>query len=480
MVRLTEKSGRMSRGQLLAVVAAVTGIGYYIVASFASGSFVGFEAEGGALTCGAAVVSNSAASGGKVVIFNTCPPTPAPTPTPTPNGGIKAPLSGNMDRGGDWLNCIETSGQTPLPVTSCFNQQVPKESYLNAQTFEIDWRNIEPSQNSYNWQPIDDAISAVAGRGMRMRLKVEAGVYAPDWAKALGGAAVPFDNINTYLGGDQTVPRYWTSAFKSAYDSFMGAMAARYDNNPTVGEVEACGTALDSCESFLIFASDKTSDGVTNGKHLFDAGFNDALHMQSIQDDLNYMTSVWHKTRIILTVQPFHILGNCPGQCGDAGGNLHYTYDFIDGSHTPESVSGGSVNVTGLQVLSPSLAEFFHTGLGPKEVGGTGGQPQPDPNTVALYNYLYNASGTHNRSNRPYTVPLQTETYGLMSTAWASALNYACQMGATAVELPHGYTGWQKLSGSWAFNYPNAHTDTSPLSVLTDANACYIHNASSH
>jgi hypothetical protein len=331
----------------------------------------------------------------------------------------------------------------------------------------------------YNWQPIDDAISGVAARGMRMRLKVQTGVYSPSWAKTLGGPVVAFQNNNTYLNGEQTVPRYWTSGYKTAYNTFMAAMAARYDANPTVAEVETCSAGLASCETFLIFGNDKTaSDGKTNAQHLYDAGLTDSLHMQSIQDDLNFMVSVWHQTRIQLTTQPFHAFVKCPTTCADGGGSLAVTYDFIDGSRVTESPSGGSVVVTGLAVLTPGQAEFFHTGLGPKEVGGTTDQPAPDANTVALYNYLYNKNGVHNRSDKAYVVPLQTETYGRMSNAWAAALNYGCSMGAPAVELPHGYSGWEKLTGSWAFGYPSTHTDISPLAVLNDANACYKHNAS--
>lgn len=412
-------------------------------------------------------VSDSAASGGQAVRFKACA-----------SGAVKPVLTGGMDRGGDWLNCIETSGQTPLPVTSCYNQQITAKPYLHAQTFEIDWSFIEPSQGVYNWQPIDDAVAAVASHGMRMRLKVQTGVYSPAWAKTVGGAAVPFQNNNTYLNGEQTVPRYWTPAYKTAYNTFMAAMAARYDDNPTVAEVETCSAGLVSCETFLIFANDKTaSDGLRNGQHLYDAGFTDALHMQAIQDDINFMTTVWHKTRIQLTTQPFHTLGTCPGNCGDAGGVPAITYDFVDGNHIAETPAGGNVTVTGLSVLVPAQAEFFHTGLGPKEVGGTAAQPTPDANTLAVYNYLFNANGVHNRSNHAYAVPLQTETYGRMDVAWASALDFGCNIGAIAVELPHGYSAWEKLSGSWNFSYPSAHTDTSPLTVLTDADACYQHNA---
>ncbi len=466
------------------VLLAAAGIGYYIIASFASGSFVGIEVENGTTSCGAAVANNSSASGGKVVQFSACvtpTPTATPAPTPTPTGGVKPALSGSMDRGGDWLNCIQSSAQNPLPVTTCFNQQIAAKSYLHAQTFEIDWSFVEPSQGVYNWQYIDDAIAAVAGRGMRMRLKVETGVYSPAWAKSLGGAPVPFQNSNTYLNGEQTVPRYWTAGYKAAYNAFMGAMAARYDNNSSVAEVETCSVGLVSCESVLIQANDITkSDGKRNGQHLYEAGFNDSLHMQSMVDDLNYMLSVWHKTRIVMTIQPFHLLGTCPGNCGDAGGVPQITYDFIDGNHVVETPLGGNVTVTGLAILSPSQALFFHTGLGPKEIGGTAAQPTGDATTIGLYNYVYNANGVHNRSNRVYAAPLQTETYGRLDVAWAPALNYACGLGAISVELPHGYSGWEKLSGSWAFGYPTVHTDTTTLSVLNDANACFIHNGTLH
>ena len=456
---------------LLAVLlVAVVGT-YLIHSSFAASQTSNTEAEAGTLTTCARTVSDSTASNGQAVKFGTC----------APAGTIKAVLSGNMDRGGDWLNCIESSGVTPLPVTSCFAQQVAVKPYLNAQTFEMDWSFIEPSQGVYNWQVIDDAVNAVAGRGMHMRLKVQTGVYSPDWAKTVGGPAVPFDNANTYLTGDQTVPRYWTSGYKTAYNDFMTAMAARYDNNPTVAEVETCSAGLASCETFLIQGNNKTTDGITNAQHLYDAGLNDSLHMQAIQDDLNFMATVWHKTRIQLTTQPFHLFGGCPTKCVDTGGVPQITYDFIDGDHITETPNGGDVVVTGIMTLIPNQGELFHTGLGPKEIGGTTAQPTGDPTTIALYNYLFNKNGVHNRANQTYPVPLQTETYGRLDIAWADSLNYACNIGATAVELPHGYPGWEKITGgSWTLDYPTTHTDTTAAAVLGDANACYIHNATLH
>ncbi len=454
---------------VLAIVVVVSAGSYLIHSSFAATQARSFEAENGVLVTCASKVTDSVASNGSAVKFSSCG-----------TASIKPALSGNMDRGGDWLNCIESSGQTPLPVASCFTQQVSAKPYVNAQTFEIDWSFIEPSNGTYNWQPIDDAITAVAGRGMRMRLKVQTGVYSADWVKNLGGTPVPFDNQNTYLTGDQTVPRFWTSQYKTAYQAFMTAMAARYDSSPTVAEVETCSAGLVSCETFLIQGNNKTSDGVTNAQHLYDAGLNDSLHMQAIQDDITFMATVWHKTRIQLTVQPFHLLGGCPAKCADTGGVPQITYDFIDGNHVTETADGGNVDVTGITTIIPNQAELFHTGLGPKEVGGTTAQPTGDPTTIGLYNYLYNQNGVQNRSNHAYVVPLQSETFGRLDVAWASALNYACTDGATAVELPHGYPGWEKLTGSWTFDYPTTHTDTDPVSVLNDANACYIHNASLH
>src|SRR4051812_33062464 len=71
-----------SRGKLvIAGVAAlaVVGVGYFIIATHASGFFAATDASQGTLTANAHLVNDSGASGGKAVQFTATVVTPPPT-----------------------------------------------------------------------------------------------------------------------------------------------------------------------------------------------------------------------------------------------------------------------------------------------------------------------------------------------------------------------------------------------------------------
>jgi hypothetical protein len=157
------------------------------------------------------------------------------TPAVGPSGPLKPVIRGLIDR----------QGPPPKAVLSAVHAYVVK----------VNWADLQPVAGG----PIvaDNAIDQAIARveqpdyravGMVLKLRVFAGIGAPEWAKQLGGAPVPY--INNQAGGSTpggTIGRFWTAPFEQAYAALQTALAAKYDRVPQIREVtmSGCSTIFD-------------------------------------------------------------------------------------------------------------------------------------------------------------------------------------------------------------------------------------------
>ena len=149
---------------------------------------------------------------------------------------------------------------------------------------------------------IDQAIAqahALAARvpGFGIKVRLYGGVYAPTWAKTLGGAPVTVTNPQT--GKSATVGRFWTDAYGDAYDDLQRKLAAKYDTVPEVREVVVARCTTFFAEPFLRDKGDKQT--VAN---LFDAGYDTAADHRCHQRQLE-AHQVWQHTRSDLELNPY-------------------------------------------------------------------------------------------------------------------------------------------------------------------------------
>lgn len=224
--------------------------------------------------------------------FPTVTATPSPAvsalPSPAPND-LKPALAGLLDRNG-----------------------VPPASYLGAlggYVVNVYWKDLQPAPGA-SLPPnnaIDRAITAVNalnaqhGTQLGLKIRVFAGVWAPQWAKDLGGS--PIDLVNPQGGGSGTIGRFWTDAFGSAYNQFEDLLAAKYDEVPVVREVtiSRCTTFYD--EPFIRDTNDP--DDVTA---LLDAGYTPTADEQCQRQEIAAAT-VWQHTRSDLALNPYEVIG---------------------------------------------------------------------------------------------------------------------------------------------------------------------------
>src|SRR5262249_37076297 len=86
---------------------------------------------------------------------------------------------------------------------------------VDAYVVQVDWSQLQPRRHSFRTRVLDRALAKAHRSHSRVKLRVLTGVHSPRWAKRIGGAPVRMHDPHDDQSG--TVPRFWTSAFGSAY-----------------------------------------------------------------------------------------------------------------------------------------------------------------------------------------------------------------------------------------------------------------------
>ncbi|MGO8740445.1 hypothetical protein [Rhodoblastus sp.] len=183
-----------------------------------------------------------------------------------------------------------------------------RPNILSGYVINVTWRQLQPeSAANLDFSAIDAALdkvrrynSANSGHPMRVVLRVNGGVDAPQWVKTLDGAPGGIRlRVNAYNTVD--VPRFWTASYRNAWRNLEARLAARYQSEPLVAQVSDAECAHTSDESY-VNPTDPPSIVA-----LFKAGFtNDkfkACLVNSIRD-----FDVWKTTRVDFTQNPFENL----------------------------------------------------------------------------------------------------------------------------------------------------------------------------
>lgn len=283
----------------------------------------------------------------------------------------------------------------------------PKQelSAVHAYVVKVNWADLQPTPFgpiAAN-NAIDQALARVrqpdfAALGMALKLRVFAGIGAPEWAKTLDGPAVPYvDNQPGASVSGGTIGRFWTANFGRAYADLQNKLAAKYDLVPQIREitVSRCSTIFD--EPFVRQFGDKS-----NVAALLAAGYTSAADKQCIVDSIAEH-NVWRHTTSDVDFSPFPLIA-------DPGGARDLAF--------PESV------------MVTCRAELgMRCGLQNNSLSS-------DKLASSTFQQLY-----QRMTALGPTIVLQTASRGRIGDA-ASVLAAAVTIGANAVELPDGYTGW--------------------------------------
>jgi len=215
--------------------------------------------------------------------------TPPPTITSTSlPATVKTPLAGLIDR-----NAIPTDDLAG-PITG-FVVDVP-------------WRDLQPvrggaiAANNAIDKAIRDvrALNRRTGQDVAIKLRVRAGVDAPDWAKQLGGSPIAISDAQDGVGG--TIGAFWIEAFGAAYADLQVKLADRYDRVVEIGEVSISRCTTVYAEPFLRNIRDPDSVG-----QLTSRGFDTASDLTCLFDQIDAHLA-WETTRSSLALNPYQAI----------------------------------------------------------------------------------------------------------------------------------------------------------------------------
>ena len=227
----------------------------------------------------------------------TTPPTPS-TSGPASSGGLKPLIGGLVDRNG------------PPPGTFL--------GVVKAYVVSAYWSDLEPDAGGpiAPDNAIDQALATVRGLNashpgldLALKLRVYGGIYAPAWAKSLGGAPVAVTNGQSGTGG--TVGPFWTAPFATAWDKFESELAAKYGGVREIREVVIggrCSTVFDEP-----FERNRSSINA----FLAD-GYTVSADEHCIEQEIDEAAKLWPTTRVGMAFNPFQVMTGTPGMVDEA------------------------------------------------------------------------------------------------------------------------------------------------------------------
>lgn len=325
--------------------------------------------------------------------------------------------SEEQERAASPLATAQGNDVVKRPIQGLIDRQGPPKgknrAHIAGFVVKVRWADLQPTENGAIAAPnaIDAALAKVRDPsspvyGMKLKLRVFAGVDSPDWAKRLGGAPIKY--VNTKPGSSVmsgTLPRFWTTAYGTAYSQLQAKLAAKYDAVPEIREltISRCSTLYDE-----MFARQLGSAQNTNAMRA--AGYSTDVDKKCIKEAIT-AHAVWKRTISDVAFGPLPVLENPDGDA-----DMAFTLQTM--SYCRQTLG----NRCGLQNNSLSVDKMS------------------TPRYVKIYDEM--------RRLGPPSV-LQTATNARVGEPRA-VLSYAVGVGVNSVELPQGYDEWPDAAMSAA------------------------------
>ncbi|MBL6651661.1 MAG: hypothetical protein ISP49_08720, partial [Reyranella sp.] len=185
-----------------------------------------------------------------------------------PPSGFKPDQIGLVDMG-------DISFYDAHSVTPVFNpwEMGPYAASFGEIVLNVTWDALQPTATSLSTTLIDNAISqlnqfnAQYGTDIGIKLRVWGGFRAPEWAKELGGPPITITGQGAVDPGDytdQTIGRFWTTDYISAWLGLQNQLAQIYDNNPIIRGISQTAGASATDEPFVPLHGDAPVSAVSN------------------------------------------------------------------------------------------------------------------------------------------------------------------------------------------------------------------------
>lgn len=233
-----------------------------------------------------------------------------------PFDGFKAAQTGLVDMG--VISFYDNSDTVPI-----FNvwELAPYATSFSEIVLNVTWAQLQSSQNALDTSFIDAAIQQVTqfnntyNTDIGIKLRVWGGFTAPDWAKQIGGAPITITGQNGVDPGSyasQTIGRFWTADYVSAWQTLQSQLAAKYDGMAIIRGMSQTIGASATDEPFVPLRTDAAvsanpSDGTVNEiAQLQMGGYNDAAQMLTLRAAIASYDQ-WSTTPLDYTMNSFHL-----------------------------------------------------------------------------------------------------------------------------------------------------------------------------
>jgi hypothetical protein len=165
----------------------------------------------------------------------------------------------------------------------------------------VSWDELEHVEGKLDASRIELGLDAVRAYNkkypdtpVRAKLRIFSGWNTPDWVIAKSGGAITIDQKGEAIA----IGHFWTPAYRDAWKQLQTLLAARYDDDPLMGEVAVSSCATVTAEPFVM---PLTPDNLPK---LHAAGFTDAGFKACLLGAIDDYSS-WKHTPIDYTFNPF-------------------------------------------------------------------------------------------------------------------------------------------------------------------------------
>ncbi|MBI3257881.1 MAG: T9SS type A sorting domain-containing protein [Ignavibacteriae bacterium] len=145
---------------------------------------------------------------------------------------------------GVWCSCPPTTGIGNGSV----DPTVASKPYVNGILVRVAWKDIETSDNSYNWALIDNQITLAETYGKKISLAIGGGPNSPGWLYSLGTQSISYT-----IPFSGTIPIPWDTTFLAKWTEFVTVLGNRYAKNTTIQLVYITNSSGNGFEMQLPF-----------------------------------------------------------------------------------------------------------------------------------------------------------------------------------------------------------------------------------
>lgn len=124
-------------------------------------------------------------------------------------------------------------------------EQLLSRPDVNGLSLLLSWQQLQPQEEEFNWQPIDNALAAVNQHKKSLILRVatcgidQSGESdTPKWVYDAGVKSMPYTTAD---GKSHLMPIFWDTTYLANWGNFVKELGNRYDKNPAIHSIGITG-----------------------------------------------------------------------------------------------------------------------------------------------------------------------------------------------------------------------------------------------